>query len=61
MSKSLGNTVAPGIPAYGADVLRLWVASTDFRGEMTVSDEIFKQVADAYRRARIQRVSCWLI
>ena len=54
MSKSLGNTVAPGriYQQYGADILRLWVASTDFRGEMTVSDEIFKRVADAYRRIR---------
>ena len=54
MSKSLGNTVAPAkiYQQYGADILRLWVASTDFRGEMTVSDEIFKRVADAYRRIR---------
>ena len=54
MSKSLGNTVAPAkiYQQYGADILRLWVAATDFRGEMTVSDEIFKRVADAYRRVR---------
>lgn len=54
MSKSLGNTVAPAkiFQEYGADVLRLWVAATDYRGEMTVSDEIFKRVADAYRRIR---------
>ena len=54
MSKSLGNTVAPTkiYQQYGADILRLWVAATDFRGEMTVSDEIFKRVADAYRRIR---------
>ena len=54
MSKSLGNTVAPAkiFQQYGADVLRLWVAATDYRGEMTVSDEIFKRVADAYRRIR---------
>ena len=54
MSKSLGNTVAPAkiYQKYGADILRLWVAATDFRGEMTVSDEIFKRVADAYRRIR---------
>ena len=54
MSKSLGNTVAPEkiFQHYGADVLRLWVAATDYRGEMTVSDEIFKRVADAYRRIR---------
>jgi len=54
MSKSLGNTVAPAriFQQYGADVLRLWVAATDYRGEMTVSEEIFKRVADAYRRIR---------
>ncbi len=54
MSKSVGNTVAPAqiYKQYGADILRLWVAATDFRGEMTVSDEIFKRVADAYRRIR---------
>ena len=54
MSKSLGNTVAPEkiFQQYGADILRLWVAATDYRGEMTVSDEIFKRVADAYRRIR---------
>jgi len=54
MSKSLGNTVAPKkiYQDYGADILRLWVAATDYRGEMTVSDEIFKRVTDAYRRIR---------
>ena len=54
MSKSLGNTVAPQqiYKQYGADILRLWIAATDYRGEMTVSDEIFKRVADAYRRIR---------
>ncbi len=54
MSKSLGNTVAPEkiFNQYGADVLRLWVSATDYRGEMTVSEEIFKRVADAYRRIR---------
>lgn len=54
MSKSVGNTVAPEqiFKQYGADILRLWVAATDYRGEMTVSEEIFKRVADAYRRIR---------
>ena len=54
MSKSVGNTVAPEkiFQQYGADILRLWVAATDYRGEMTVSEEIFKRVADAYRRIR---------
>lgn len=54
MSKSLGNTVSPQDIAktLGVDVLRLWVASTDYSGEMTVSDEIFKRTADSYRRIR---------
>lgn len=54
MSKSLGNVVAPQevTNKLGADILRLWTASTDYRGEMTVSDEILKRSADAYRRIR---------
>ena len=54
MSKSKGNVVAPQkvIQNLGADVLRLWVAATDYRGEMRVSDEILKRTADVYRRLR---------
>lgn len=54
MSKSLGNVVSPQevMNKLGADILRLWVASTDYSGEMTVSDEILKRSADAYRRIR---------
>ena len=54
MSKSLGNVVAPQqvIGTLGADILRLWVAATDFRYEINVSDEILKRVADSYRRMR---------
>ncbi len=54
MSKSLGNVVAPQqvVDAMGADVLRLWIASADYRNEMSVSDEILKRSADAYRRIR---------
>jgi isoleucyl-tRNA synthetase len=54
MSKSLGNVVAPEhvFKTLGADILRLWVAATDYRGEMNVSDEILKRTADAYRRIR---------
>jgi isoleucyl-tRNA synthetase len=54
MSKSVGNVVAPDkvIKTLGADVLRLWIASTDYKAEMTVSDEIMKRVSDAYRRLR---------
>ncbi|MCW9024119.1 MAG: isoleucine--tRNA ligase [Gammaproteobacteria bacterium] len=54
MSKSKGNVVAPQkvVNNLGADILRLWVAATDYRGEMTVSDEILKRASDAYRRIR---------
>ena len=54
MSKSLGNVVAPQkvFNSLGADVLRLWTAATDYRGEMGVSDEILKRMADSYRRMR---------
>jgi len=54
MSKSVGNVVAPikVTNTLGADILRLWVASTDYSGEMTISDEILKRTADSYRRIR---------
>jgi isoleucyl-tRNA synthetase len=54
MSKSKGNVMAPQkvVNKLGADILRLWVAATDYRGEMTVSDEILKRSADTYRRIR---------
>jgi isoleucyl-tRNA synthetase len=54
MSKSLGNVVAPQkvVNSLGADVLRLWVAATDYANEMSVSDEILKRMADSYRRMR---------
>ena len=54
MSKSLGNTVSPQdvMNKLGADILRLWVASTDYTGEIAVSDEILKRAADSYRRIR---------
>jgi isoleucyl-tRNA synthetase len=54
MSKSKGNVVAPQkvMDSYGADILRLWVASTDYSGELTISDEILKRVADSYRKIR---------
>ena len=54
MSKSIGNVVAPQsvMDKLGADILRLWVASTDYSGEMAVSDEILKRTADVYRRIR---------
>ena len=54
MSKSLGNVLPPQqvINDKGADVLRLWVAATDYSSEMTVSDEILKRTGDSYRRIR---------
>lgn len=53
-SKSLGNGIAPQDiwNKLGADILRLWIASTNYTAEMTVSDEIIKRAADAYRRIR---------
>ncbi|MGL9751256.1 MAG: isoleucine--tRNA ligase [Symbiopectobacterium sp.] len=54
MSKSIGNTIAPQdmMDKLGADILRLWIGSTDYSGEIAVSDEILKRSADAYRRIR---------
>ncbi len=54
MSKSLGNVVAPQkvSDSLGAEILRLWVASTDYSGELSVSDEILKRVVEVYRRLR---------
>jgi isoleucyl-tRNA synthetase len=54
MSKSLGNTVAPQqvIDEYGADILRLWVAQSDYTIDLRIGKEILKGVADSYRRLR---------
>ena len=54
MHKSLGNSVAPEeiIKVYGADMLRLWVASSDYRVDVRASDAIFKQLSEAYRKIR---------
>ena len=54
MSKSVGNVVPPQkvVNSLGADILRLWIGSTDYSGEMTVSDEILNRSADSYRRIR---------
>jgi isoleucyl-tRNA synthetase len=54
MSKSLGNGIEPQdiMNRMGADILRLWVSSTDYRNEMSLSEEILKRVADTYRRIR---------
>ncbi|TQI78773.1 isoleucyl-tRNA synthetase [Serratia fonticola] len=54
MSKSIGNTISPQdvMNKLGGDILRLWVASTDYTGEIAVSDEILKRAADSYRRIR---------
>ncbi|MFB4205098.1 Isoleucine--tRNA ligase [wastewater metagenome] len=54
MSKSRGNVIAPQtvMNKLGADILRLWVGSTDYTGEIAVSDEILKRTADSYRRMR---------
>ena len=54
MSKSVGNVIAPQkiSDTLGADVLRLWVAATDYSAELTISDEILKRVVESYRRIR---------
>ena len=54
MSKSLGNVIAPQevINALGADILRLWVAATDYKAEMSLSQEILQRTSDSYRRIR---------
>ncbi|GAA3569850.1 isoleucine--tRNA ligase [Marinobacter xestospongiae] len=54
MSKSLGNVISPQdvMNELGADILRLWVASTDYSGEMTVTKGVLRQTADGYRRIR---------
>ncbi|SMG09372.1 isoleucine--tRNA ligase [Dethiosulfovibrio salsuginis] len=54
MSKSIGNVVAPQeiIDSYGADILRLWVASTDYKNDIRISDTILKTLSEEYRRIR---------
>ena len=54
MSKSLGNGILPQeiVDQYGADILRLWVASSDYHADIRISKEILKQLSDAYRKIR---------
>ena len=54
MSKSKGNVIAPQkiMDQFGADILRLWVATTDYSGELNISNEIIKRVSESYRRIR---------
>ena len=54
MHKSLGNSIAPEemIKKYGADIVRLWVASSDYRVDVRVSDKIFQQLSETYRKIR---------
>ena len=54
MSKSIGNTIVPQkiVDQYGADILRLWVAQTDYTNDQRIGDEILKGTADSYRRLR---------
>ncbi|MDD4320286.1 MAG: isoleucine--tRNA ligase [Acidaminococcaceae bacterium] len=54
MSKSVGNTVAPDdvIKQYGADVVRLWAASSDYKADVRISKEILKQLSEVYRKIR---------
>ena len=54
MSKSIGNVISPNevIEKYGAEILRLWVSASDYREDIRISDNILKQLTDAYRRIR---------
>ncbi len=54
MSKSLGNVIEPEeiIKQYGADILRLWVSSADFKSDVRVSSDILKQLSEVYRKIR---------
>ena len=54
MSKSIGNTIDPiaVINKYGADILRYWVASVDFKADLKCSDELFKIASEQYRKVR---------
>src|SRR5947208_7490189 len=54
MSKSVGNVIAPQklVDQYGADIVRWWAASTDYSGDVSISDEIVKRVVESYRRIR---------
>ena len=54
MSKSVGNIVAPKevVDKYGAEILRLWVSASDYRDDIRISENILKQLSDAYRRIR---------
>jgi isoleucyl-tRNA synthetase len=54
MSKSIGNVISPSevIDKYGAEILRLWVSASDYREDIRISDNILKQLSDAYRRIR---------
>ena len=54
MHKSLGNSIAPEeiIKQYGADILRIWVASSDYHADIRLSNDILKQLAEAYRKIR---------
>ncbi len=54
MSKSVGNTVAPQdvIKQYGADIIRLWAASSDYKADIRISKEILKQLSEVYRKIR---------
>jgi len=54
MSKSIGNVIAPAqvIDRYGAEILRLWVSASDYRDDVRISDNILKQLTDAYKKIR---------
>ena len=61
MSKSLGNVISPQdvVKKYGADILRLWVASTDYSDDQRIGDEILKSIVEAYRK--IRNTTRWML
>lgn len=61
MSKSVGNVVAPQdvINKYGADVMRLWISSVDYQGDVRLSDKIIKAMSDVYRKSEIPSATSW--
>jgi len=63
MSKSLGNGIDPEdvIKEYGADILRLWVASSDYRTDIRISKDILKQLSEVYRKIRNTCRYIWAI
>lgn len=61
MSKSVGNVIVPQdvIKQYGADIIRLWTASSDYKADIRISPKILKQLAEVYRKSVTPSVTSW--